>query len=135
IAEYQKLVDAKPRDPLAAKAQYGIGDALFNAGRTDEAVAAYQVVLDRYAGSAFVPDAAAGIQYALASTGQAARAQRMIEEYAAQHPGSPILDELRFRQAEVQYQGGDVQGALAARPHFVRSLEAHRPLAHTHVHL
>ncbi|MEX0746443.1 MAG: tetratricopeptide repeat protein, partial [Rhodothermales bacterium] len=121
ITEYRKLIEAYPRDPLAAKAQYGIGDALFNAGRSEEAIEAYTVVLERYPGSVYVSDAAAGIQYALAAVGDDDRAEAIINEFVERHPNSPIVDELRFRQAEVKYQSGRTTEALADLQRFVRS--------------
>lgn len=119
VEEYAALLRTWPRDPLAAKAQYGVGDALFNAGRTDEAVAAYRVVLEDYAASAYVSDAAAGIQIALLSTDDAEAAGAFFDEFAEQHPDSPILDELRFRRAEIDLQSGRTDEALSGLLDFI----------------
>lgn len=121
IERYRQLVDTAPRDPLAAKALYGIGDAHFNAGQLEEAAATYQDVLRRYPNSPFAADAAAGIQYAFAAQDDPAGAERLIDEFVAANPDSPVVDELRFRQAEVKYQSGRRDEALDDFRRFVRT--------------
>ena len=121
IAAYEELIRNYPRDPLAAKAQYGIGDALFNGGKLEESVDAYKAVLDRYPNSVFAPDAAQGIQIALISLGDEARAESIIESFSDNNPSSTLADELRFRQAEVKYQSGQIDDALLDFQRFVRN--------------
>ncbi len=121
IQEYQSLIDEYPRDPLAAKAQYGIGDAYFNAGQLENAVQAYERVLTRYPNSPFAADAASGIQYALIAMDDEARAAEIIGTFAEQHPDSPVVDELRFRQAEAKFQSGRTDEALTDFQQFVRT--------------
>lgn len=123
IAEYRKLINDFPRDPLAAKAQYGIGDALFNAGNMEEAVEAYRTVLERYPNSPFSSDAAAGIQIALIALGDEERATEIIESFAGENASGNLADELRFRQAEVKYQTGQIDEALLDFQRFVRNSE------------
>lgn len=120
ITAYEALIRNYPRDPLAAKSQYGIGDALFNADRLQEAVAAYEKVLKSYPDSPFASDAAAGIQLALDALDDPTGASRIIEEFTAANPSSPVADELRFRQAEVKFQTGRTDEALADFQRFVR---------------
>lgn len=121
IAAYRELIGTFPRDPLAAKAQYGIGDAYYNSDRLDEAIEAYAAVLERYPDSPFVSDAASSIQYALLAIDDDARADAFIESFAARNPGSPLVDELRFRQAEVRYQSGRLAEARDAFTQFIQS--------------
>lgn len=123
IDTYRQLIQAHPGDPLAARAQYGIGDAYFNSGRLADAVAAYRVVLERYPQSPYVADAAAGMQYALSAEGDDRRMEAVIDSFAAQNPNSPVVAQLRFRQAEVKYQSGRRDEALGD---FVGFTEAHR---------
>ena len=123
IATYRQLIQEHSRDPLAARAQYGIGDAYFNSGRLADAVGAYRVVLERYPQSPYVADAAAGMQYALTAEGDDRRMEAVIDSFAAQNPNSPVLAQLRFRQAEVKYQSGRRDEALGD---FVGFTEAHR---------
>ena len=123
IGEYQKLIRDYPRDPLAAKAQYGIGDALFNAGNMEESVEAYRTVLERYPNSPFSSDAAAGIQIALIALGDEERASEIIETFASDSSSGDLADEMRFRQAEVKYQTGQIDEALLDFQRFVRNSE------------
>lgn len=135
VTEYQALIREHGRDPLAAKAQYGIGDAHFNAGRLEQAVSAYRIVLDRYPDSPFAGDAAAGIQFALLAAGQEERSSAFIDSFAVAHPDSPLVDELRFRRAEVRYQGGRVDEAVNDLLAFVRSAGNERLLPEAYFYL
>src|SRR5690625_7062823 len=83
IDTYRQLIQAHPGDPLAARAQYGIGDAYFNSGRLADAVAAYRVVLERYPQSPYVADAAAGMQYALSAEGEDRKSTRLNSSHVA----------------------------------------------------
>lgn len=121
IAAYQELIEAYPRDPLAAKAQYGIGDAHFNAGNLEEAIEAYSEVLEAYPNSPFVSDAASSIQYAVLALDDPDRAEAIIDDFAERNPNSRVVDELRFRRAEVLYQGGQADQALSAFTTFLES--------------
>ncbi|GMQ80830.1 MAG: tetratricopeptide repeat protein [Rhodothermia bacterium] len=116
---YKHLIRTYPRDPLAAKAQYGIGDAFFNEGNLGAAVDAYNEVLLRYPNSPFTSDAAAGIQFALIASGDEDQADVIINAFAANNPNSPVIDQLLFRQAEVKYQSGRVDKALAEFHRFI----------------
>lgn len=119
IAAYKQLIQTYPRDPLAAKAQYGIGDAFFNEGRLGASVDAYNEVLQNYPNSPFTSDAAAGIQFALMASGNEDQADVIIDAFAANNPNSPVIDQLLFRQAEVKYQSGRIDEALAEFHRFV----------------
>lgn len=121
IEEYRTLIRDYGSHPLAAKAQYGIGDANFNAGNLQSAITEYRRVLERYPSSPFAVDAAGSIQVALMAAGDEARATAVVDSFAAAHPDSPLLDELRFRQAEVRYRSGQVDQALDDLLVFVRT--------------
>lgn len=121
ISVYNNLITRYPNDPLAAKAQYGIGDALYNAGRYSESVTAYKRVLDQYATSVFVADAATGMQNALIILDNEDRMTAIIDSFATANPNATVVDELRFRQAEVKYQSGALDEAQLAFQRFVRA--------------
>ncbi|MEM6644642.1 MAG: tetratricopeptide repeat protein [Bacteroidota bacterium] len=121
VETYEDLIRRYPQDGLAAKAQYGIGDALYNAGQYDASVTAYQRVLNRFPRSPFVADAITGMQNALIILDDEARTTAIIDSFATANPDSPIVDQLRFRQAEVQYQTGQLDAALASLQQFIRS--------------
>src|SRR5690606_20370474 len=48
-------------------------------------------------------------------------ADRIIDEFARQNPNSPVVDELRFRRAEVKYQSGRLNEAHREFSEFIRS--------------
>lgn len=121
INVYNTLITRYPNDPIAAKAQYGIGDALYNAGRYGESVTAYKRVLDSYANSPFVADAATGMQNALIILDDEDRMTAIIDSFATANPNSTLVDELRFRQAEVKYQSGALDEAQLGFQRFVRA--------------
>jgi len=121
IQAYERVISRYPGDPLAAKAQYGIGDAYFNDGRLEAALSAYQEVLTRYPESSFAADAAAGIQFALLANNEEDRADAIVDSFMVANPNSPVIDQLRFRQAEVRYQSGDTAEALQLFQQFIRT--------------
>jgi TolA-binding protein len=134
-SEFQRLVNDYPRSAFAPRALYGVGDAHFNAERYEDAINAYKRVRERCPNSAFAADAASGIQYALLALGDDRRADAMIEEFIAQNPNSPAVDELRFRQAEVRLRSGRSADALSAFQRFVQSSSDQRLVAEAHYYI
>lgn len=135
IQRYRSLISSQPNSPLAAKAQYAIGDAFYNAGRLDEAVQAYRLVLERYPRSPFAPDAASSVYFALMNMNDEARADRLIEEFARDNPDSPVVDQLRFRRAEVKYQSGRREEAYREFAAFTRQSRDAQLSAEAHYYL
>ncbi|HYE59033.1 MAG TPA: tetratricopeptide repeat protein, partial [Rhodothermales bacterium] len=120
VQHYSRLVERYGQDPLAAKAQYGIGDAYYNAGRMEEAAAAYQRVLERYPSSPFAAEAAASLDNVLTETGQAGRAREVLDRFTQSAPPE-IGEALRYRQAETAFARGDYQSARLALTPLARS--------------
>ncbi|MEZ4695268.1 MAG: tetratricopeptide repeat protein [Rhodothermales bacterium] len=135
VNAYRELIKTAPRDPLAAKAQYGIGDALFNAGRLDEAIHAYEAVLRDYPRSVFAGDAASSLQFAFAALDDDAKAEAFVDSFAVANPDSPLVDELRFKQAEVKFQSGRTDAALADFQRFVRTARNEQLLPEAYYYL
>ncbi len=135
INAYQELIRSAPRDPLAAKAQYGIGDALFNASRLEESIKAYEKVLRDYPRSVFAAYAASSLQFAFAAMGDDDKAGAFIDSFAVANPDSPILDQLRFKQAEVKFQSGLTDAALTDFLMFVRSAKDEQLLPEAYYYL
>ncbi|MFT5143770.1 MAG: TolA-binding protein [Rhodothermales bacterium] len=135
ISSFQELIRAHGQDPLAAKAQYTIGDAYFNASRLNQSISAYLAVLERYPQSAFASDAARGIQFALVASGDDDRSSAIIDSFATANPNSPLVDELRFRQAEVRYQSGQADLAMNDLLSFIRTAEDARLLSEAYFYL
>lgn len=113
VRAWRALLEGGAGGALAAKAQYSIGDALYNAGRQEAAARAYRAVLENYSESAFASDAARGV--ALATGGDAGAADSLD----ALSPDAAA--EVRFRQAETQYQRGQTDAARQAFLRFVRT--------------
>jgi TolA-binding protein len=135
ISAFEDLIRAHGLHPLAAKAQYAIGDAYFNAGRLEEAVEAYLRVLRVYPQSAFATDAARGVQFALIATGDDDRSTAIIDSFSTANPTSPLVDELRFRRAEVRYQSGQPADALDDLLTFVRTAQDDHLLSEAYFYL
>ncbi|MFC1794190.1 ankyrin repeat domain-containing protein [Planctomycetota bacterium] len=55
IAEYNKVLNLSTDDKIARNAQYWIGQSYFGAGQFDEALAAFQKLLDEYPDSTIIP--------------------------------------------------------------------------------
>ena len=120
IAEYRQVLQNSPDSPIAAKALYGIGDAHYNAGRLEDAVGAYRDVLRRYPDSPFVANAIDGLEFALEGLGRGDEFDAVVAAYQAATPDPGAQDRLRLRRAELMYQNGDFDGAVAALEAFVR---------------
>ena len=114
------MVHLHPDSPFAPKALYGIGDAHYNAGRLEEAVAAYREVLRRYPDSPFVANAIDGLEYALEGLGRGDELDAIVSTYQTSNPDPAAQDRLRLRRAELMYQNGDFEGAVTALEAFVR---------------
>ncbi len=121
VEAFRALIAESPADPLAPKAQYAIGDAYFNTNNLDAAISAYRVVLERYPRSVFAGDAASSLQFAFVAMDDEERADAFVDSFAVANPGSPVVDQLRFKQAEVKYQSGRADDALAAFQEFIRA--------------
>jgi TolA-binding protein len=119
IEEYEKVVRRFPEKDVAARAQYGIADAHYNAEDWEEAELAYRRVLADYPESELVIDAVGGVQYALLAQDREDEVDAVVDSFAVHHPDSPILDELRLRQAELKYRDGRLEEALAGFEQFV----------------
>lgn len=96
---FQQFIAVHPGSPLAAPAQYWIGDSLYNARDYAGAVLAQQRLLDTWPGSAKVPDAMLNMASALRDSGDAAGEKRMLDQLLARHPASEAAEKARKRLA------------------------------------
>lgn len=87
-AAFAGFVAKYPADPLAANAQYWLGEAYYVSQKNSEALAAFQVVVDRYPGS----DKAAGALFKIGRLQQAAgqrnEARDSYRRVIIDYPGS-----------------------------------------------
>ncbi|MBN8587349.1 MAG: tetratricopeptide repeat protein [Rhodothermia bacterium] len=121
INEFFNALRFYPQSAEAAKAQYGIGDAYFNQDRFNEAINAYKEVVNRYPQSPVVPDALMGIQLSYLALNQPGNAEALIDQYLRQNPGTDVADQVRFKQAEMQFQNGETQKALTGFQYFLQA--------------
>jgi len=119
IAEYETIIQRFPEKDVAARATYGIADAQYNAGNWEEAEAAYRKILTDFPDSDLVIDAVGGVQYSLLAQDREDEVDSVVDSFAVRNPDSPILDELRFRQAELKYRDGRLPEALAQFQNYV----------------
>jgi tol-pal system protein YbgF len=88
IAGFQSYVKTYPRSPLAASAQYWVGNAQFARKDYRAAIASQRLLIQQWPDSAKVPDALLNIASAQAETGDTAAARRTLEELIAKYPQS-----------------------------------------------
>jgi len=96
---FQQFIASYPNSPLAAPAQYWVGDSLYNARDYAGAVLAQKRLLDVYPASPKVPDALLNMASALRDSGDAASERRTLEQLIAQHPASEAAEKARKRLA------------------------------------
>src|SRR5689334_21810682 len=102
IAAFDGIVKRYPRDPLAANAQYWIGDAWFNLRDFKSAAGAQQALINNYPESPKVPDAMLNLGSAYAALGDGAAARRAWEDLVARYPQSDAAEKGRQRLARLK---------------------------------
>ena len=88
IANFTTFVKTYPRSPLAASAQYWVGNAQFARKDYRAAIATQRQLLQSYPDSTKVPDALLNIASAQSELGDGASARRTLEELIAKFPQS-----------------------------------------------
>jgi tol-pal system protein YbgF len=102
IASFDGIVKRYPRDPLAANAQYWIGDAWFNLRDFKSAASAQQTLINSYPDSPKVPDAMLNLGSAYAALGDGASARRAWEDLIARYPQADAAEKARQRLARLK---------------------------------
>lgn len=97
IASFDGIVKRYPRDPLAANAQYWIGDAWFNLRDYKSAAAAQNALIANYPDSAKVPDAMLNLGSAYAALGDPATARKTLDDLITRYPQSEAAQKARAR--------------------------------------
>ncbi|MFO1281596.1 MAG: tol-pal system protein YbgF [Burkholderiales bacterium] len=97
IVSFNAFVKAYPKSPLAASAQYWIGNAQYARKDFRAAIAAQRSLLQLYPDSAKVPDAMLNIASAQAELNENAAARRTLEEIIAKYPSSEAATKARQR--------------------------------------
>lgn len=102
ITAFDAFVKRYPRDPLAANAQYWIGDAWFNLRDFRAALAAQQQLVAAYPDSPKVPDAMLNLSSAQIALGESAAARKTLEDLVARYPQTDAAEKARQRLAKLR---------------------------------
>ena len=102
IAGFQNFLKTYPASPLAANAQYWIGNSYSALKDYKSAIAQQQKVIQTYPNSPKVPDAMLNIASSQAELGDKNSAKKTLEEIVAKHPLSPAADTAKKRLANLK---------------------------------
>jgi len=97
IGSFGTFVKTYPRSPLAASAQYWVGNAQFARKDYRAAIAAQRQLLASYPDSTKVPDALLNIASAQAELGDSASSRRTLEELITKYPQSESAGKAKQR--------------------------------------
>jgi len=99
ILSFASFVKAYPKSPLAASAQYWIGNAQFAQKEYRAAILSQRQLIAAYPESQKVPDALLNIATSQFEVGDGAASRRTLEELIAKHPQSEAAAKARQRLA------------------------------------
>ena len=97
INGFNAFLKAYPRSPLAASAQYWVGNAQYARRDYRGSIATQRQLLKEYPDSSKAPDALLNIASAQADMGDSAAARRSLEELMAKYPKSDAATRARQR--------------------------------------
>lgn len=97
INGFSSFIKANPKSPLAASAQYWIGNAQFAQRDFRGAIATQRQLIATYPDSQKVPDAMLNIATSQAELGEAAPSRRTLDELIAKYPQSEAAAKARQR--------------------------------------
>lgn len=97
LTAFQAFNQAYPKSPLAASAQYWIGNSHFNLKDFRSAIASQQELISQYPKSPKVPDALLNIATCQQSMGDAGTAKKTLEDVLARYPLSDAADKAKHR--------------------------------------
>lgn len=102
IAGFQNFLKTYPASPLAANAQYWIGNSYSALRDYKSAIANQQKLLSLYPASPKVPDAMLNMASSQADLGDKDTARKTLEEIIAKHSASQAADSARKRLANLK---------------------------------
>ncbi len=100
IAGFQNFIKTYPASPLAANAQYWIGNSYSALRDYKTAIAQQQKLIQTYPSSPKVPDALLNIASSQAELGDKDSARKALEEIVAKHALSPAAETAKKRLAK-----------------------------------
>jgi TolA-binding protein len=102
----REFIAASPGHPQAAEAAHLAGEALWQAGRRDEAIAAWQAFLRDHPRAAKTPDVLYALGVGLAEQRKFAAAAPVLERFATDHAGHRLADDVALWRADVATELG-----------------------------
>lgn len=102
IAAFENFLKTYPASPLAANAQYWIGNAYSATRDYKSAIASQQKLMSLYPTSPKVPDAMLNMASSQAELGDKATARRTLREIVSKFPTSPAADMAKKRLASLK---------------------------------
>ncbi len=102
IRGFEGFLKSYPKHPLAANAQYWIGEAYARQGKFREAIEAEQRLLGTYPDSAKAADALLIIGTSESNLGDSLAARKTFEELIAKYPASESADKAKSRLAKLK---------------------------------
>jgi len=97
IAAFQGFITQYPKSPLAARAQYWIGDSYYNLRDFRSAIANQQKLMSAYPDSTSVPDALLNIASSQMELGDGASARKTMDGLVARYPTSEAAEKAKRR--------------------------------------
>jgi TolA-binding protein len=105
-AALREYTTASPAHPQAAEATHLTGEALWQAGRRDEAIAAWQAFLRDHPQADKTPDVLYALGVGLAEQKKFAEAAPVLERFAKDHAGHRLADDVALWRADVATELG-----------------------------
>lgn len=102
IAGFQAFIAQYPKSSLAHRAQYWIGDSLYNLRDFKGAIASQQKLIATYPDTASVPDALLNIASCQFELGDAASARKTLDGVVARYPASEAAEKAKRRLATLK---------------------------------
>jgi tol-pal system protein YbgF len=99
IGSFGAFVKTYPQSPLAASAQYWVGNAQFARRDFRAAIAAQRTLIQQYPDSPKVPDAMLNVASAQSELGDNASARKTLEDLIARYPSSDATIKAKQRLA------------------------------------
>lgn len=102
IIEFRSMISEFPNGALVDDAQYWIGEAYYVTRDFDNALDAFQAVVNRYSDSQRVPEALLKLGYVQAELGQTEDARRTLNQVISQYPGSRVAISAETRLSKIR---------------------------------
>lgn len=107
VVELERFVNDYPESEYQANALFLLGDAWYNLGNSETALDYYQAVLDRHANSPIIPEAMAGLRFALESMGRGPEAIERIEKFERDNPDRLPADSLALTKGKILFDNAE----------------------------